>query len=322
MTVQRARLIFNPNAGSLAWSGIIDTFSTFWRARGWVVSLTPTERPGHAIELASEAAEQGIGLVFAAGGDGTMHEVANGLAHSQTIMAPLPVGTANILAKELAIPTPSVLRPDWWTQMLVTLANGRVQEMDLGLNDSGRHWMLWASTGVDGFVIDQIEPRTPKAKRFGMVGYAAKVAWLIPTFKGISGQVTVDDRVVSGDFLMVNVSNCRRYGAGDFNLNRGGVLDDGLFEVLILRGRSWPMLLRYSIMIGLGGHAFDPNIERIQARRVNIETVSPAPYHLDAEPAGLTPLACAIQPGALRILVPNTAPAGLFEKPGVALVDC
>ncbi len=322
MTVQRARLIFNPNAGSLAWGGIVDTFSTFWRARGWDVSLTPTERAGHAVELAREAADLGIDLVFAAGGDGTMHEVANGLAHSQTIMAPLPVGTANILAKELGIPTPSLLRPAWWTGMLNKLADGCVQQMDLGLNDSGRYWMLWASAGADGFVIDQIEPRTPKVKRLGMLGYAAKVAWLLPTFKGISGQVTVDDQVVSGDFLMVNISNCRRYATGEFNLNRAGVLDDGLFEVWIFRGRSWPMLVRYSIVVGLDGQSFDPNIERIRASRVTIETETPAPFHVDAEPAGSTPLACTIQPGALRILVPQTAPVGLFENPGIALVDC
>ena len=322
MSMQRARLIFNPHAGSLAWGNIVDAFSAFWRSRGWDVSLTPTERAGHAVELAREATEQGIGLVFAAGGDGTMHEVANGLAHSQTIMAPLPVGTANILAKELGIPTPSVLRPDWWTGVLNALADGHIQQMDLGLSDSGRYWMLWASTGADGFVIDRIEPRTPKAKRFGMLGYAAKAAWFLPAFKGISGQVTVDDRVVSGDFLMVNISNCRRYAAGEFNLNRAGVLDDGLFEVWIFRGRSWPMLFRYSIMVGLDGQSFDPNIERIQTTRVTIETTAPSPFHLDAEPAGSTPLACTIQPGALRILVPNTTPAGLFEKPGVPLVDC
>jgi diacylglycerol kinase (ATP) len=323
MSLHSAQLIFNPHAGSWEWGKIVDAFSAFWRAQGWDVLVTPTERPGHAVELAADAATRQVELVFAAGGDGTMHEVANGLAKSETIMAPLPVGTANILAKELAIPTPRVLKPDWWTEMLETLATGRVQRMDLGHVDieggSGRYWMLWASAGADGFVIDQIEPRTPKAKRFGMLGYAAKAAWFLPAFKGISGSVSVDGQDYTGDFLMVNISNCRRYAAGEFNLNRAGVLDDGLFEVWIFRGKSWPMLLRYSIVIGLDGQSFDPNIERIQAKHVRIETDVPTPFHLDAEPSGSTPLTCTIEPGALRILVPSTTPKGLFEQAGTPL---
>ncbi len=337
--MRTARLIFNPHAGSWEWARIIDAFIEFWRHRGWAVSLMPTEYSGHAIELAKRAASEGVELVFAAGGDGTMNEVANGLAYSDTIMAPLPVGTANILAKELSIPTPSMIRTEWWTDTLTSLAGGLVRRMDLGHSDSGRgisrhgdtdsdsdrngdrgrYWILWASAGVDGFVVDRIEPRTPEVKRFGMLGYAAKAAWFLPTFKGISGQVVVDEQVFSGDFLMVNVSNSRRYAAGDFNLNRGGVLDDGLFEVWIFRGRRWPMLLRYSIVVGLDGQSFDPNIERVQGKHVRIETNAPAPFHLDAEPGGSTPLDCTIQPGALRILVPAATQKGLFVEPGTPL---
>jgi len=321
--MRSAQLIFNPHAGSWEWGEIVNTVSAFWSAQGWDVLVTPTERSGHAVELATDAANRRVELVFAAGGDGTMHEVANGLANSETIMAPLPVGTANILAKELAIPTPRVLKPDWWSAMLETLATGRVQRMDLGHVDiegsRGRHWMLWASAGADGFVVDRIEPQTAKAKRFGMLGYAVKAAWFLPAFKGISGRVIVDGVEYGGDFLMVNVSNCRRYAAGEFSLNRGGVLDDGLFEVWIFRGKSWPMLVRYSIVIGLDGQSFDPNIERIQAKHVRIETDTPTPFHLDAEPGGLTPLACTIAPGALRILVPEMTPKGLFGQLGTPL---
>ena len=73
----------------------------------------PTQRTGHASELAREAAQREEEIVFAAGGDGTMHEVANGLAHTNTALAPLPIGTVNIFAKELGFPTPGLLNPDW-----------------------------------------------------------------------------------------------------------------------------------------------------------------------------------------------------------------
>jgi diacylglycerol kinase family enzyme len=153
------------------------------------------------------------------------------------------------------------------------------------------------------------------------VGYAAKALWFLPSFAGISGRVTADDFVAEGDFLMVNISNCRRYAAGEFNLNRNGVLDDGQFEVWIFRGKRWPMLLRHSLAIGLESQDLDPNISFAKTSSVRIETEIPAAYHLDAEPVGETPLACKIQPGALRVLVPRGAPEGLFSRPGRRLAS-
>lgn len=321
MALRRATLIFNPNAGSLRWRDIIEPFAIYWQQRGWHVIIAPTQRAGHASELAREAANRGDELVFAAGGDGTMHEVANGLANTRTALAPLPVGTANIFAKELGIPTPSLLNPEWMESLLATLASGRIQLMDLGRTDEGRHWLLWASTGADGFVIDRVEPRTRRFKRLGRLGYATKALWFLPNFSGITGRITVDEHELEGDFLMVNVSNCRHYASGDFVLNRQATLDDGEFEVWIFRGKQWPMLLRYSLVVGMDSHELDPNIEVFQASRVQIETDEAAPYHLDAEPAGQTPLAVAIQPGALRVLVPQKTPHGLFAQAGDLLEE-
>lgn len=279
----------------------------------------PTQRTGHASELAREAAQREEEIVFAAGGDGTMHEVANGLAHTNTALAPLPIGTVNIFAKELGIPTPGLLNPDWANSLLTTLAEGRIQSMDLGQTGTGRYWMLWASTGADGFIIDRIEPRTRRFKRWGTLGYAAKALWFLPSFSGISGKITIDDQTLEGDFLMVNVSNCRHFASGDFTLNRQAKLDDGSFEVWVFRGQSWPMLLRYSIAVGLDSHDLDPNIEVFLASRVSIETDDAAPYHLDAEPAGHTPFTVEVQPRALRVLVPQMTPDGLFCQPGQSL---
>ena len=97
-------------------------------------------------------------MVFAAGGDGTLNEVANGLAGSDTVLAPLPLGTANVLAKELGIPMRTFLNDAWLLQVSKLLVDGRVQRMDLGQCDDGRYWLLWASAGLDGFLIERIEP--------------------------------------------------------------------------------------------------------------------------------------------------------------------
>jgi diacylglycerol kinase (ATP) len=316
---KHAALIFNPHAGIRDWSVQLAQFRQFWAAKGWTIDLRPTTHPGHATELAEALVDEGFQLVFAAGGDGTLNEVANGLAGTDVIMAPLPVGTANSFAKEIGLPVRSLLQENRLLAVSEVLARGRVHAMDLGRCDDGRYWLLWASTGADGFVIDQIEPRSPGFKRLGTVGYAAKFLFFLPNFKGIHGQVTVDDRTLSGDFLMVMVSNCQRYAGGEFVLNRRGQLDDGLFEVWIVRGKRWPMLARYTIEVALDSHDLDPNILVLAGKRVLVETDTPAPYHLDAEPAGNTPLACTIQPGALRVLAPAETPTPLFKHHGIPL---
>ena len=104
----------------------------FWRNRGWQIQVQPTKFKGHATELAKQAALAGCQLVLAAGGDGTLGEVANGLAGTDTMMAPLPVGTANSFAKELGIPLPGFLDKQRLLEAARVLANGRVYSMDLG----------------------------------------------------------------------------------------------------------------------------------------------------------------------------------------------
>ena len=101
---RRATLIFNPNAGVDNWRHNIDDLAVFWRTHGWSITVRATQRPGHATDLACEAARGGEALVLAAGGDGTIHEAAGALVHTDTILAPLPAGTANCLARDSGHP--------------------------------------------------------------------------------------------------------------------------------------------------------------------------------------------------------------------------
>ncbi len=317
----RATLIFNPHAGFGEWRQLVEKLVSFWQQQGWQVTLQPTTHSGHATELARSAAAAEHGLVFAVGGDGTLNEVANGLVNTETVLAFLPVGTANSFARELGAPRPNLLNPKWLLDASVTLAAGHIQRVDMGLCDNGRYWLLWASTGIDGFIVDRIEPRSKLFKRLGPAGYATKALLALPAFSGVQATVTVDDQTVSDDFLLINVSNCRMFAGGELRLNTYGVLDDGLFEVWLFRGHDWPDVLRYTAAIGLEQHARDPKVQKIRGRRVSITTSTEAPYHLDGEPAGVTPFTCEIKPGVLRLLVPNTAPSHLFCKPGQAVTD-
>lgn len=310
-------LIYNPHAGFGSWRETMGKVADLWNSRGWHITLQPTQRAQHATQLAQEAAAAGHQLVLAAGGDGTLNEVANGLAHTETILGLLPVGTGNSFARELGLPTPNLFEPYKLLQASEALMAGHVQQMDLGLSHNGRYWLLWAGTGADGYVIEQIEPRSKLFKRIGRAGYAAKALFFLPGFNGIRATVTIDDHLsITDDFLLITISNCRLFGGGEFTLNATGVLDDGLFEIWLFRGGDWPTLevMRYILEVGLENHVNNPNVDLIRGRKVKITATPPTAFHVDAEPAGQTPFTCHIQPRALRLLVPPTAPKDLFEE--------
>ena len=290
-----------------------------WQAADWQVCLRPTEYAGHATVLARQAAEAGHQLVIAAGGDGTLNEVANGVVHTKTAVALLPVGTGNSFARELGLPSPNLIEPHKLFEAAQQLLLGKVYQMDVGQLNNGRYWLLWVGTGADGYVVEQIEPRSKLFKRLGRGGYAAKALLFLPGFTGMHGTVMVDGQSFTGDFLLINISNCRLFGGGEFVLNAEGVLDDGFLEVWLFRGSEWPTLrlMRYILEMSLENHAEDPKVERVRGRAVEITAVPAIGFHADGEPLGRTPLATVIHPRALRIVIPPSAPAGLFRHPSV-----
>jgi YegS/Rv2252/BmrU family lipid kinase len=316
---RRATLIFNPNAGVDDWQHHIDDVATFWRTRGWSVSVRATQRPGHATELARQAAREGVTLALVAGGDGTIHEAAGALVHTDTILAPLPAGTANCLARDLKFPARGPDPARHLLQVSQMLLEGQVRVMDVGRCNGQSHWLLWVGVGLDGHIVSQVEPRSRLLKRFGVPGYFAKATPPFLTYWGAPMRVTVDDQTVDDAFLMVTVSNVRSFSGNLLDLNTQAVLDDGVFEAWLFRGRYAPQMLFYSLAIIAGSHHRYPGIVCLRGRNILIESRRPLPYHLDGEARHSTPVHNEVVPGALRLLTPSSVPAGLFAQPGEPL---
>jgi diacylglycerol kinase (ATP) len=155
---RNALLIHNPNAGDggNARRRVLDEVRRVLAANGIEAELLETTGPGHATEIARQAARDGRGLVIACGGDGTLNEVVNGLAASanghRVPLALLPGGTANILAKELNLP---------WDILSAArkMAGGEVREIALGLATpvehpaKKRYFLSVAGAGPDGMIV-------------------------------------------------------------------------------------------------------------------------------------------------------------------------
>ncbi|MEM7115643.1 MAG: diacylglycerol kinase family protein [Chloroflexota bacterium] len=317
--MRQATVVYNPYAGQVNLSATVELVADMWRARGWDVHLQPTQWAGHAKALAQEAAKAGIDVVLAAGGDGTLGEVAHGIVGSNTILAPLPVGTSNSFARELQLPRPTWFARNRLLETAALLLDGRVQQMDMGyLAVTDRHWLLWAGVGADGYIVENIEPRPLWSKRLGKLGYtiqALAVAWRMPRMKV---DLSVDDRSQSGTYLLVLISNTRLYAGGELLMNKTAQLDDGQFDIWLFEGTGLLHALSYIWQIKRGKEEIR-GLHKLNGRSITITATPNVLYQIDGEKGGHTPLTCELKPRALRLLVPQTTPADLFKEPGQPL---
>lgn len=337
-------IIYNPLAGPANFAAVLEQISKRWRELGVNVTIMPTEAAGHATKLASDAAASGCKLVLAAGGDGTLREVVNGLVDTETIMGILPAGTANSFARELHMPVPSALQmpvPDilqkpfpaaFKENKLIsvsdTLLAGRVQAMDIGSrrainkkNGTSQYWMLWTGTGADSHLVHELEPRPKWSKKIGWASYVLQGIPVLTNFSHVRARVEVDGHTLEDDYILVLISNSRRYAGGMLNLSPEAYLDDGLFEIWLFGGHGLTSISRHAFRALRGQHLEGPDTVLLRGRHVMIHTDPPTAVQMDGDPAGMTPLECEVKPGAIRLLVPDSAPTDLFQQRGVPLKE-
>src|SRR5258707_3996698 len=276
---------------------------TFLRAHGWQADLWYTHATGEGEQLARKAVGQKANLVIAAGGDGTINEIIQGLAGSETALGVLPNGTVNVWARELGIPLDEA-------GARAVLVNGRTRHIDLGCVN-GRYFLLMVGIGLDGEVIQAVE-RKP-LKRLGVLGYALAALWLGPGDSGFPVVVQIDGLVVKTRALQVFVGNTQLY-AGAFKFTWKAKCDDGLLDLCIVRKRN--LLGR---IVVLWDFLPGPKKRRLCVRydtftSIKIETLQPVAFQIDGEAAGHTPATFSISPGTLKVVVPQKTPAGLFSR--------
>lgn len=303
---RRALLIYNPNAGQAPMSSL-DEIVRGWSAAGWTIAAQHTAGPGHATLLARAAAKRGYGLVIALGGDGTVNEVINGLAGSDTILAVLPSGTVNVWVRELRLPIQALAASE-------ALLEGEVHAIDLGLA-GGRYFLLMAGIGLDAAVASEVRRR--EKKRFGALAYGLRALTFLGRYRGTRVTCSLDGRRVKGRVLQVIIGNSRLY-AGLIRVTHQAVIDDGLLDVCVIKGNQLYSLPLQALAIVLRRHTLLPEIEYYRARKISLYSIRPLAVQVDGEIHGYTPMSFEILPRGLRVLVPKTAPEELFQNlPGL-----
>nr|HID12632.1 diacylglycerol kinase family lipid kinase [Anaerolineae bacterium] len=308
----KAHLIYNPTAGPWDVRRGLKRVRSYLRRRGWSVELQLTEKPGDATALARAAAQVGCDVVVVAGGDGTVNEAVNGLVGTKTALGVLPVGTGNMWAKQLGIPTYTLTNPLRLREAAAGLAEGSVRLVDVG-QVNNRYFLCWAGIGLDAQVTAEMEPRQRRTKRLGVLPYAIAAVLVARDFQGVRTRVFLDGSVVRGRTLLILVSNIQQY-IGMLHVAREAQMDDGLLDVFVFKGLGFQYAVRHLLKIISRRYLQDPQIVHRQARHIEVWTEWAMPVQVDGDPIGTTPVTLKVVPLALRVLVPPSAPPGLFTS--------
>ncbi len=298
----RAIVISNPAARNHTDAASLDDALSVARAAGWDVTLAPTTHAGHAMELARAAAAQGVDAVIAHGGDGTVNEVANGLAGTRTALAVLPAGTANIWAKETAMER----QPRAAMRQIVGGARRRI---DLG-RAGERYFLLMAGIGLDAVVIPRVG-RDMK-RRLGAASFPLMGARTALGTKPWSVDMRIDGDAANPSLYWMVIGNTRSYG-GLTKIARRAIADDGALDAVVMRRGGAHRLVRDGVMLLLGRHERSPNIGYTRARTIEIATPG-VPVQVDGELCGETPMRFEVAPDVLDVIVPADLHTPLFIR--------
>jgi diacylglycerol kinase (ATP) len=298
-TYKKTVLIFNPRAGKFerGKDSLIGRLVKVLEGDGHQVTVAPTEGPRTAGAIARQHIAQGADLIVAAGGDGTINEVAEGMVHSQVPLAVLPAGTANVLAMETrmalklerAAARLKDLEPRRISVGHVTCDNGRVS----------RHFLLMAGIGLDAHIVYRVDARL-KA-RTGKLAYWL-AGWTLLGRQLPEFEVEVDGRRGRCSFALV--SKVKNYG-GDFWIARGANLLDDRFEAVLFEGRTTFRYVRYFTALLLNRLSQMRGLSITPA--TSVKAFAPEDQHvyvqIDGEFAGRLPAEIRLVPDALTVLL-------------------
>ncbi|HXX70511.1 MAG TPA: diacylglycerol kinase family protein [Polyangiaceae bacterium] len=310
--VRTPLVIVNPRAGGGRAGRTFSQVRAVIEGRLGPVDVATTDRPGHAIELARDAAREGRSLIVAVGGDGTLHEVVNGVldAGGDTAVGYVGQGTGGDFRRTLGVEH----RLD---RYVGALAHGREKLLDVGKvtfrSRSGATDSRWfvnvLSAGVGGLV-DQYVARTTKA--FGGTAayfWAGLRALASCQHARLTCTRTLDGRrdVLEFGAYLVAICNGRFFGSG-MHVAPMADVQDGRLEVIVMDAPSKVAFAACSRTIYRGGHLSAPCVKHFACNRISLDLVGDYArdvflLDVDGEPLGSLPLEVEVAPAALRVRV-------------------
>lgn len=300
LAAPRAVLIVNPTAGRGRAGKQAREIETRLRQYGLTdIVWRHTTARGHACTLAREAALAGAPLVVAVGGDGTLHEVVNGILGTQATLGLIPFGTGNDFARALG------LHGDLDTACRA-VAQGGTRRVDIGTvagrgMDMPRHFLVICGTGY----VAQTARTVNAGIRFlsGAAAYVLGAILTLRTFQPFQLTLTLDDGApATTSAMFVSLCNTETTGGG-MKIAPGARADDGLLDICLVGAVPKSTLLYQLTQVFAGRHVGHPAVRMLRASRVSLDADPPQPLLIDGEVIGITPATVTLARHALAVKV-------------------
>jgi YegS/Rv2252/BmrU family lipid kinase len=285
-------IILNPAAGSRN-RALLDAVAARLKAAGADVTIELTRAPGHATELARAAARSGkADVIVAAGGDGTINEVARGLLGQGVPLGILPLGTANVLAIEIGLP----LKAENIASMLL---GGPAELIGTGLVE-GEIFLLMVGIGFDGEIVHGIDPKLKRLWGKGAFIWSGLKTWARGPGHEIS--LAVDGREKQAAWAIV--TNARHY-AGPFVLAQKAKITEPGLTLFLFRKKSRLAFAVYLAALGLGLVERLRSVEVMPARVIEFRAPKGLAVEVDGDERGFLPQRIEQGTKFLRMVVPG-----------------
>ncbi|MBU9713636.1 diacylglycerol kinase [Evansella tamaricis] len=294
--MKRARLIYNPSSGREQMKKNLPYILDRLEKVGFETSAHATTGKDCAKRAAKQATERGFDLVIAAGGDGTINEVVNGIAEQEKrpSLGVIPAGTTNDFARALHIPRDI-------TEACDVLCNGRLQNVDVG--KVGQDYFInIAGAGTLTELTYEVPSRLKTM--IGQVAYYVKGFEKLPSIRPSHVTIEYDGKKFEGEIMLFLVSNTNSVG-GFEKLAPKAYLDDGLFDLLILKKTNLADAVRVVTNALRGEHIHDDRVLYIQASHIIVHSEQDLHLNLDGEYGGKLPGEFSNLHNHINVIVPN-----------------
>jgi diacylglycerol kinase (ATP) len=259
---------------------------------------------GELLEALSAAMGAAPDLLVVGGGDGTIGCAAELVAHTDTTLGVLPLGTANDFARTLEIPADLAAAVD-------TVVHGRVVDVDLGRVD-GRAYLNVASVGLSVAVTQRLTPGLKR--RLGRFAYPAATLGAYRSHRPFAARLELDDGTVLDlrDLMQVGVGNGRHYGGG-LTVAPNASIDDHLLDVYAVEQGRLRDHVSVARLLRTGHLVEHDRVHHVTTRRLRLVTDEPLPVNLDGEIAAATTATFEVDRNALHVVVPARSRAARLD---------
>jgi diacylglycerol kinase (ATP) len=297
-------LIANPRAGRGRVGATMPEVERSLRDQGLEYRIVRTGRPGDATRAARDALGAGERFIVAMGGDGTVHEVVNGMIEDDRPILPDPVlgviagGSGSDFVRTFGLPGDAAWAAGYLSGDAASPLDVGKVTYRMGRAEASRYFPNVAEAGLGGAVVARAA-RLPRA--LGTSQYFFAFWMVLPKFRSTILRMEADDHVFEGRAHNLVVANCMYYGGG-MQISPRSKADDGLLDVLVMVG---PKSDAFTLLpkVYRGSHLPHRNIVELKGRRVRVETQDPFHIEADGEVLGSTPATFEIIPRPILLKV-------------------